>query len=410
MENLKCRFCGTKLENTFIDLGLSPVSNEYLEKEDLDGGQTFFPLIVNVCKKCKLVQASEYKEPDQIFKDYKYFSSFSNSWLKHCENYVNMIVNRLNLSEESMVYEIACNDGYLLQYFKPFNIPICGVEPAANVADEAKKKGIDVEVTFWGEDSANEMISRRGKADLIIGNNVLAHVPTINSFVKGMKNALKDEGTITMEFPHLLQLMRLGQFDTIYHEHFFYYSLMTVQEIFAEHGLKIYDVEELPTHGGSLRIYATHITNSSMAISTNVERILEEEKTYGFSDIKTYENFTQQVRKIKRDSCKKIIELKENGATIVAFGAAAKGNTFLNYCGIGKEYIDYVADSNIAKQGLYLPGTRIPIVSPDMIRETKPDYIVLLAWNLKDEFKELLAYTREWGCKLVTFIPTVEVF
>jgi len=408
MNDKHCRFCGKELKYTFVDLGLSPLANEYMAEEDK--GQYFFPLNVMVCESCKLVQALDYQKPEEIFSDYKYFSSFSKSWLKHCENYVNMIVPRLGLNQDSFVYEIACNDGYLLQYFKPHKISVCGIEPAVNVAEDARKKGIEVEVEFWGEDTATELVKKRGKADLIIGNNVLAHVPDINSFVEGMKIALKENGTITMEFPHLLKLMQLSQFDTIYHEHFSYFSLMTVMTIFGEHGLKIYDVEELKTHGGSLRIYATHMSNEKYAQSENVTKVLNEEVQYGLDKIGTYEIFKEQIYKIKRESCKVLNELKEQGAKIAAFGAAAKGNTFLNYCGIGKECIDFVADSSVAKQGLYLPGTMIPIVAPEVIKTEKPDYIILLAWNLKDELSELLEYTREWGCKLITCIPQVEVF
>ena len=405
-----CRFCGTELKHTFADLGLSPISNEYLEVSQIQHGQHFYPLHVKVCEKCKLVQVGEYRKPQDIFKDYKYLSSFSLSWLKHCSDYVDMITARLNLDSDSLVYEIACNDGYLLQYFLPKNIPVWGVEPAENVAEEAKKKGIDVEVEFWGADTAKEISLRHGKADLIIGNNVLAHVPDINSFVKGLEIALSEKGTITMEFPHLLKLMKYNQFDTIYHEHFSYLSLMAVNKIFGFNGLKIYDVEELSTHGGSLRIYATHKENNDYEINKEVDRVLSEEKEYGMESIETYEKFDKQIQKIKFDSCKKLIELKNDGKKIVGFGAAAKGNTFLNYCGIGKEYIDFVVDSNIEKQGLYLPGTLIPIKSPEVIKEEKPDYIIFLPWNLKNELIEVLSYTREWGCKFITFIPEVEVF
>ncbi len=410
MDNKRCRFCGNELNHTLVDLGLSPISNEYVTQENLDLGQYYYPLHVMVCEDCYLAQAMEYKDPEQIFTDYKYFSSFSKSWLEHCKDYVNMIVQRLDLNENSMVYEIACNDGYLLQYFSPYNIPICGIEPAENVAQEAKKKGIDVEVEFWGNSTSKKISDKHGKADLIIGNNVLAHVPDINSFVEGIHIALKPTGTVTMEFPHLLRLVQLNQFDTIYQEHFSYFSLLTVRKIFEKHGMKIYDVEELPTHGGSLRIYAAYMENSKYDIAPNVMKVIEEESAYGFEDMKTYEIFSEKVKNIKYESCKLLIDLKRQGKKIVAFGAAAKGNTFLNYCGIGKEYIDFVADSSVVKQGLYLPGTRIPIVSPDRIKEEKPDYIVLLAWNLKDEFSEILSYTREWGCKMIIFIPETEVF
>lgn len=410
MDNKHCRFCGKELQHTFADLGLSPISNEYLAEENLDCGQNFYPLTVKVCDECFLVQALEYQKPEEIFTNYKYFSSFSTSWLQHCHSYVDMIVDRLKLNRDSLVYELACNDGYLLQYFKPHNIPVCGIEPAANVAEETKKKGIDVEVEFWGENTAKTIVGKRGKADLIIGNNVLAHVPDINSFVEGIYLALKEQGTVTMEFPHLEKLIRLNQFDTIYHEHFSYFSLLTVCKIFTAHHMKIYDVEELSTHGGSLRIYATHEENENYMISDKVKEVLTREKEFGLEEIESYEVFGRRVEKIKRDSWKLLATLKEDGARIAAFGAAAKGNTFLNYCGIGKDVIDFVADSSTAKQGLYLPGTRIPIVSPDKIREEKPDYIIILPWNLKNELTEILEYTRDWGCKLITFIPEVEVF
>lgn len=410
MENKKCRFCGHTLKYTMADLGLSPISNEYVSKENLDRGQYYYPLHVMVCDKCFLAQVMEYKAPEQIFTDYKYFSSFSTSWLEHCRKYVDMIVEKLSLNQQSFIYEIACNDGYLLQYFKPYGIPVCGIEPAENVAQEARKKDIDVEVAFWCEDTAAQIAERKGKADLIIGNNVLAHVPEINSFVEGIRVALKPTGTVTMEFPHLLKLIQFKQFDTIYQEHFSYFSLLTVEKIFKQHGMKIYDVEELDTHGGSLRIYASHLENTSYETTKNFDKVIEDEKMFGLDKIITYEEFAESIKSIKMNSTKLLVQLKESGKKVAAFGAAAKGNTFLNYCGIGREYIDYVADSSIQKQGMYLPGTRIPIVNPDKIKEDKPDYIVLLAWNLRDELSKLLEYTREWGCKLITFIPETDVF
>lgn len=409
MERNCCRFCGSELHRTFIDLGLSPVSNEYVLGKEIEKGQLFYPLRVRVCDKCKLVQIGEYRQPKEIFSEYKYLSSYSTSWLKHCKEYVDMIIDKLKLNTSSLVYEIASNDGYLLQNFIPYSITAWGIEPAENVAREAMKKGLNVEVEFWGEESAKRISNDHGKADLIIGNNVLAHVPDINSFVEGMRIALKQDGTITMEFPHLLELMKLSQFDTIYHEHFSYLSLIAVTEIFRTHKLTIYNVEKLPTHGGSLRIYAAHSESNAYSINDSVQEILSEEIEYGLNNMETYETFRDQVYKIKYESCKLLIELKESGKRIAAFGAAAKGNTFLNFCGIGKEYIDYVVDSNPEKQGLFLPGTLIPIEAPDKIREDKPDYIVFLPWNLKGELEQLLSYTREWGCKFITFIPEVEV-
>lgn len=410
MNNHQCRFCGKKLDNSFVDLGLSPLANEYISKEHMSRGQYFYPLNVKVCDECFLVQALVYQKPEDIFSDYKYLSSFSTSWLKHAKNYVDMIVQRLMLNENNMVYEIACNDGYLLQYFQPYKIPVCGIEPAANVAKICKEKGIDVEVEFWGKETAENIVVRHGKADLLIGNNVLAHVPNINSFVEGIKIALNVNGTATFEFPHLMKLMQYIQFDTIYHEHFSYLSLDTVTRVFEKNGLKIYDVDELDTHGGSLRIYVTHIDNKNYLISDNVREIICQEKEMGLDDIQVYRDFQEKVFGIKKTSLKLLGELKDSGAKIVAFGAAAKGNTFLNYCGIGKEYIDFVADSSTEKQGLYLPGNFIPIVEPGKIKEEKPDYIVFLAWNLCDEFAELLEYTRAWGCKFITFIPEPKVF
>lgn len=405
-----CRFCGTHLKTSMVDLGLSPISNEYIEKDNLDEGQYYYPLNVMVCEKCYLAQVAAYRSPENIFSNYKYFSSFSKSWLEHCKEYVDMIVGRLGLDENKKVFEIACNDGYLLQYFKPHGVPVLGVEPAANVADAAIKKGIEVETEFWGKETSEMISEKHGKADLIIGNNVLAHVPDINSFVEGLRLALKENGTITMEFPHLLELMQFNQFDTIYQEHFSYFSLLTVCEIFAEHGLKIYDVEGLSTHGGSLRIYAAHKENEKLKESQCVSEIIDREIRFGLKDMRTYTAFSERVKRIKRESCKLLIEIKQKGGSIAAFGAAAKGNTFLNYCGIGKEYIDFVADSSVEKQGLFLPGTRIPIVSPDEIEKQKPDYVILLAWNLKSELSELLAYTKEWGCRLITFIPEIDIF
>lgn len=405
-----CKFCGTELNHIVADLGVQPLSNEYLNKEDLNGGQYYYPLQVMVCENCKLVQAIEYQQPENIFKDYKYFSSFSAAWLKHCEEYVDMIVQRLNLNNKSNVCEIACNDGYLLQFFKKYDVPVYGVEPAVNVARYAKEKNIDVEVSFFDESFALDVSKRRGLADLIIGNNVFAHVPNINSFVKGLKILLKDTGTITLEFPHLLKLMIENQFDTIYHEHFFYFSLTVVKNVFLKHGLKIYDVQQLPTHGGSLRIYATHEKNSAFSESGNVEQLLAEERKFKLDVLSTYDDFSEKVKITKREAHRLLGSLKSEGKKIAAFGAAAKGNTFLNYCGIGKDYIDFVADSSDQKQGMFLPGTRIPIVSPKVINDEKPDYIIILPWNIKEEITKLLDFTRAWGCQFITFIPETQIF
>lgn len=405
-----CRFCGNKLKYTFVDLGLSPLSNDYISKENLDKGQKFYPLHAMVCDKCFLVQVLEYETPENIFCDYKYFSSYSSSWLEHAKNYVDMIVEKLNLDSNTQVIEIASNDGYLLQYFKPYDINILGIEPAQNVAKEAEKIGVPTLSEFFGEKLAQKLVDDNKKADLLIGNNVLAHVPDINDFVKGIKIMLKSSGTVTMEFPHLLKLIDENQFDTIYHEHFSYLSLNTVKNIFESNGLKIYDVEKINTHGGSLRIYATHVENNNIKEQFRVKKLITEELKYGLNNIDTYISFNKKVQKIKRDTLKLLIELKEKGKKIAAYGAAAKGNTFLNYCGIGKEFIDYVVDINPHKQGSFLPGTQIPIVSIEKIKINKPDYIVILPWNLKDEINLNLNKVLEYNFNIIVCIPEVKVY
>lgn len=392
----------------FVDLGLEPLSNDYVKKEAVGKGQYELPLRAAVCNKCKLVQILDFEMPDSIFNaEYKYFSSYSSSWLRHCKNYVDMIVKRLDLNENSNIVEIASNDGYLLQYFKEYGIEPLGIEPSQSVADVAIEKGIRTEVAFFGTEFAQKMGK---KADLIIGNNVLAHVPDIKGFVKGMKIALKETGVITVEFPHLLNLIKYNQFDTIYHEHFSYLSIVALKRIFEEQGLKIFDVEQLETHGGSLRVYATHIENMQVKIEEHVEEILQEEKKFGLEEKKVYQDFAKKVEQIKLNILEKLISLKKAGKTIVGYGAAAKGNTLLNYCGIGKEMIDYVVDANPNKQGNLLPGTLIPILSPDEIKKTKPDYIIIIPWNLSEEIQQELAYIREWGAKFLVLIPEVREF
>ena len=405
-----CRFCGNELNNTFVDLGLSPLSNEYINKKDFNKGQYYYPLNVKVCDKCFLVQALEYETPENIFNDYKYFSSYSKSWLKHAKEYVDMIIPKLNLNENSRVIEIASNDGYLLQYFKPYNMEVLGVEPAANVAEEAEKKGIDTISEFFGMKLAERLVKEHKKADLLIGNNVLAHVPDINDFVAGIQYILKDNGVLTMEFPHLLELIDKNQFDTIYHEHFSYLSFTTVKKIFESKKLKIFNVEKIHTHGGSLRIYATHISNREIVDDESVKSLLDEEEKFGIKNIHMYTSFNEKVKQIKRETLRELIKIKDNGRAIAAYGAAAKGNTFLNYCGIGKDFIDYVIDANIHKQGLVLPGTQIPIVSEEILKIEKPEYILILPWNLKDEIVEQLKYVKEWGAKFITCIPNMDIF
>lgn len=411
MDNKKCRFCGHELTMTFVDLGLSPLSNEYVTKENLNKAQQFYPLHVMVCEECFLVQALEYEKPENIFSDYRYFSSYSKSWLEHAKKYVDMIVQRVELNEQSQVIEIASNDGYLLQYFKSYNVPILGIEPAANVAIEAKNKGIPTLTEFFGEELATKLKKENKQADLLIGNNVLAHVPNINDFVKGIKIIIKPDGIVTMEFPHLLNLIDKNQFDTIYHEHFSYLSLMTVKTIFESKGLKIFNVEKLPTHGGSLRIYATHMENNKIVEEQSVNKLLCEEEMFGIGNINTYIQFDKKVKKTKRDSLSTFIKIKEEGKIIVAYGAAAKGNTFLNYCGIGKDFIDYVVDASPYKQGLYLPGTHIPIVSIDKIRQTNPDYIIILPWNLEKEVVEDIKKTEIFDkIKVIVCIPRIKIY
>lgn len=403
---MNCRFCGEELSITFVDLGMSPLSNSFLNKSELINKENYYPLHAFVCEECFLVQLGEFESPESIFSDYVYFSSYSTSWLDHAKSYTEKIIEIL--PDNPFVLEIASNDGYLLQYFKERNIKVLGIEPARNVADIAIKKGIDTISEFFGVNLANKLVNEgKKKADLLIGNNVLAHVPNINDFVEGMKILLAEDGIITMEFPHIMKLIENNQFDTIYHEHFSYLSFFTVNKIFNKLGMKIFDVEELATHGGSLRIYATHAENNCKEVSVNVEQLLIKEIKFGINSIETYKNFREKVKFSKRDLLSKMIDIKNMNQNIVAYGAAAKGNTLLNYCGIRQDFIDYAVDLNPIKQNMYLPGSHIPVFSPDIIKETKPEYILILPWNIKDEIMEQLSYTREWGCKFLIPIPIV---
>jgi len=382
----------------------------FLKSEQLNKAEKFYPLHAYVCEKCLLVQLEEFESPDHIFaNDYAYFSSYSDSWLNHAKQYTELMINRFQFNQSSQVMEIASNDGYLLQFFQAQSIPVLGIEPATNVAQVAIKKGVDTLVKFFGVETAQELVGQGKKADLLLGNNVLAHVPNINDFVAGMKIVLKPKGIITMEFPHLLRLIEQNQFDTIYHEHFSYLSFVTVEKIFAHHGLTLFDVEELPTHGGSLRIYAKHSENNEIKIEQRVEKLKEVEKQNGLSDLHTYLSFSQKVQETKRKLLRFLIKVKMDGKTVVGYGAAAKGNTLLNYCGIRTDFIDYTCDRSPHKQGKFLPGTHIPIYSPDKIAETKPDYVLILPWNLKEEVTQQLSYIREWGGKFVVPIPEVEM-
>jgi len=404
-----CRFCAAPLEHTFCDLGMSPLSNAFLSQADLQRMEPFYPLHAYVCGRCFLVQLQEFQSPEAIFSDYAYFSSFSDSWLRHAKAYTEAMIPRIHLGPASKVVEIASNDGYLLQYFKARGIPVLGVEPAANVAREAEAKGIPTVVKFFGAETARELAAAGHSADLLLGNNVLAHVPALNDFVEGLRILLKPRGVITMEFPHLLRLMQENQFDTIYHEHFSYLSLITVDKVFSSHGLALFDVEELPTHGGSLRIYARHAGEAGFPVSERVPALLRREQESGLGRIETYGGFAEQVMETKRTLLEFLIQAKRQGKRIAGYGAAAKGNTLLNYCGIRGDFLDYVADRSPHKQGRFLPGTHIPVCAPEKIRENRPDYLLILPWNLKAEIMEQMAEIRRWGGRFVVPIPRVDV-
>lgn len=408
---MECRFCNISLSDVFVDLGVSPLSNAYIKAKDLKNKENFYPLKPLICSNCFLVQLPELERAENIFaSDYAYFSSYSDSWLRHAENYTQNMIERFGFNEKSFVVEIASNDGYLLQYFKQRKIPVLGIEPASNVAEAAIKKGIPTLIKFFNTDTARELAAEGKRADLIIGNNVLAHVPNLNDFVQGMKIALKPDGLITMEFPHLLRLIEENQFDTIYHEHFSYFSFITANQVFKSHGLKIFDVDELSTHGGSLRIYACHEEDASKKITENVSELIDREIKKGLKDMKYYQSFHEKVKETKRNILEFFIRAKREGKTIAGYGAPAKGNTLLNYCGIRTDFIDFTVDRNPHKQGCYLPGSRIPIYHPDRIKETRPDYVVILPWNLKVEIMNQISYIREWGGKFVTLIPEVRVY
>lgn len=405
-----CRFCGAELEHTFCDLGMSPLSNAFLSAFQLQQMEPFYPLHAYVCGSCFLVQLQEFESPQHIFaEDYAYFSSYSQTWLDHARDYTDYMVRRFGYGADSQVVEIASNDGYLLQYFKKRNIPVLGVEPAENCARVAQQAGIPTLVKFFSAALAAERRAQGQGADLLLGNNVLAHVPDLNDFVEGLKILLKPQGVITMEFPHLLRLMRENQFDTIYHEHFSYFSFYTVEKVFARHELKLFDVEQLSTHGGSLRIFAAHAGDATKAMSERVPRLHEEEIGFGIADLRTYRGFSEQVKATKRQLLEFLVKAKAAGKTIVGYGAPAKGNTLLNYCGVRTDFVDYAVDLSPHKQGKFLPGTHIPIFHPDHIRETRPDYILVLPWNLKEEIMSQMAHVREWGAKFVIPIPEVQV-
>ena len=402
-----CRFCSHELKTVFADLNMAPIVNDYIKPERRFREEIFYPLRVYVCDKCKLVQTLDFNPPGQIFtEEYAYFSSYSTSWLKHAEDYVGKITERLQLNERSQVIEIASNDGYLLQYFGKRKIPSLGIEPCKSVAIAARKKGVKTLVEFF----THKLAQKLPKADLICMANVLAHVPDINDFTAGIKAALKPGGTVTIEFPHLLNLIKFNQFDTIYLEHYSYLSLIFVRQLFDRHGLKIHDVEEVPTHGGSLRIYGCHKDGGEHAVSPNVGKVLKKESGGGLNKMGTYRQYGERIRQTKRDLLSLLNRLKDEGKNIIAYSASAKGNTLFNYCGISTDYIDYAADLNPHKQNTWLPGCRIPVKSPDEIKKTRPDYILITAWNIKDEIMRQLEYTKAWGCKFIVAIPEVRVF
>lgn len=404
-----CLFCRTPLRRTFVDLGMSPLCESYLTVDQVNRMEPFYPLHVRVCEKCYLVQLEQYVSPEHIFTEYAYFSSYSDSWLRHSSNYVDMISKRLGLDARSLAVELASNDGYLLQYFVKKGIPALGVEPAVNVARVAERKGVPTLVKFFGRQTAREMVAAGQSADLVIGNNVLAQVPDINDFVGGIRILLKPSGVATLEFPHLVRLMQENQYDTIYHEHFSYFSLISVEKIFAAHGLVLFDVDEIPTHGGSIRIYLRHGEDSSKPVTSAVLKLRIQELTLGLDRMETYANFAEQVAESKRALLELLIRLRREGKRVAGYGAPGKGNTLLNYCGIRTDFLEFTVDRNPYKHGRFLPGTHIPIFPVEQIRERRPDYILILPWNLKTEIVNQLAYAREWGAKFIVPIPTARI-
>jgi len=406
---MKCRFCKNQLVDVFLNLGYTPLANSYLKKTEIDKPELSFPLCAYVCKKCFLVQIDEEEKPENIFTDYAYFSSYSKTWLKHIEEFSKEMIHRFQLTKESKVIEIASNDGYLLKNFKKKNIPILGIEPASNVAKFAKKKGIPTVEKFFSNKTATELVKKHHSADILIAVKVLPHVPNLNDFLKGIKKILKPNGTVIVQFSaYLSKLISQREFDTIYHEHYSYFSLFTLNKIFSAHGLKIFDVDELSIHGGSLRIYATH-KKQKVIVSKKIQKLIDKEKKLGLRNLATYKNFNERVVSLKFDLWKFFINAQKQGKKVVCYGAPAKGNTLLNYCGIKNDLIEFTVDISPHKQGLYLPGTHIPIYNPSHIKKNKPDYVLILAWNLKKEIMEQMNFIRDWGGKFVTPIPNVRV-
>jgi len=400
-----CRFCGSKARRTFIDLGMSPLCESFPGPDEIQRGETYYPLHVYVCEKCFLVQLDEFEPPDKIFSQYAYFSSYSDSWLKHSEAYCGKMTEALGLGPQSFVVEVASNDGYLLQYFAQRNIPVLGIEPAANVAKVATSKGIPTLVEFFGTALAEKLAGEGRQADLVLGNNVLAQVPDLNDFVEGLKILLKPDGVLTLEFPHLSRLIEHNEFDTIYHEHFSYFSLLTTVRILEAHGMKVFDVEQLASHGGSLRVYACRAEDATHPSQPSVRSLLDEERKEGIASLESYQSFAKKVRETKLALLDVLLTAAREGKTVAGYGAPGKSATLLHYCGITRDLIEYTVDRNPYKHGRFLPGNHIPIYHPDKIAETKPDYVVILPWNLKKEIVEQLQYIREWGGKFIVPIP-----
>jgi len=389
---------------------MSPLANAYIKADQRNSMERFYPLHARVCGQCYLVQLEQFESPEHLFSNYAYFSSFSESWLEHVKTYSLQMIERFHLTAKSKVIEIASNDGYLLQYFEERGIPVLGIEPAENVAQSAIKRGIPTQVCFFGTEQAERIAAEGHRADILAGNNVLAHVPDLNDFVHGMKLVLAPAGVVTMEFPHLLSLMTYNQFDTIYHEHFSYFSFSTVEKVFAKHRLTLFDVDLLPTHGGSLRIYGKHSEDQSKPISGHVTALKDRELAAKLDQIDTYRSFAKQVEETKMGFLEFLIQAKRAGKKVAGYGAPAKGNTLLNFCGVREDFIEYTVDRNPHKQDMCLPGSHIPIKSPTAIRESKPDYLLILPWNLREEITKQMAFIREWGGKFVVPIPKVEVF
>lgn len=405
----RCRFCHSLCSRVLVSLGSSPLSNAFLTGEQLGQKERVYPLDLHICEECLLAQLPEFEKPEGLFRDYPYFSSYSQTWLRHAEEYVEKMIHLFGMGRNSHVVEIASNDGYLLQYFAQRGVPVLGVEPAENVAAVAQRKGIPTEVAFFGTETAKRLASEGRSADLLLGNNVLAHVPNLNDFVAGLKILLKPRGLLTMEFHYLIRLMEETQFDAIYHEHFSYFSLHTVEKVFAAHGLTIFDVEELSTHGGSLRIYVRHREDETRPPSRQLLELREQERESGYTEIKQYLSFSGRISRVKEEILKFLMEAKGEGKRIAGYGAPAKGNTLLNSCGVKRDLIEYTVDRNPYKQGRYLPGSHIPVKAPEKIRETRPDYLFILPWNIRDEIMEQMAFIREWNGKFVVPIPRVSV-